>query len=244
MSDSEDHYDPNRPPRREGPNRPVAAGEYFQSSVAQLWRHFDDPVYQEKMRSAESERVGRENEILRRQRLPKLMRRGVPKVVAEVICDGLVRDEPCVRILRSTMASALVLSGGTGIGKTLAASLWVDEGGDTSRLVSALQLALLTKARVDREMFETLCTCSVLAVDDLGIEVDDDRGAFRSRLDGLLSRRIGNRLRTVVTTNLTGKLFESPVTGYGGRVWSRLVQHGHFEEVKAPDLRLRAACHS
>ena len=243
MRDAEDHYDPNYPPRRDEPNKPVAAGEYFQSAVAKLWNHFDDPAYQEKMRRAELERVGREAQVARRQRLPKIMGRGVPRVIAEIICRQLVRDEPCVRILRSTVASALVLSGGTGIGKTLAAALWVDEGGDTARLVSSSQLALLTKARIDREALEKLCTCSVLAIDDLGTEVDDDKGTFSSRFDSLLSRRIGNRLRTVITTNLSGTQFESPITGYGGRVWSRLSQHGHFQEIDAPDLR-RAACDS
>ncbi len=236
----EDHYDPRHPPKRTGPNKPVHGSEFFQAEIDQLWSHFDDPAYQEKMRSAEGERVRREEEIKRREREPQLRMRGVPPDIARLIVTGHVEQTPCVQILRSTVCPALVISGQTGVGKTVAAAIWVDEGTNTARMVSATQLAMLTKARVDKDKFEELCRCSVLAIDDLGTEVDSDRGAFRSRFDRLMSRRIAASKRTVITTNLTAIEFQHPGIGYGDRIWSRLSQHGRFDEVDGPDLRLRA----
>ncbi len=240
MSD-EDHYDPNFPPRRSGPKHPVKAQEFFEPVLSKLWGHFDDPAYQEKMRMAENEKNVAELAIAQRTREPKLLGRGVPADIAHIIAtDAMDTNLPCVVILRSTVQPALVLSGPTGVGKTFAAALWIDEGTDTARMVSATQLSMLTKSRIDKNKFEELCRCSVLAIDDLGTEVDDDRGSFRSRFDRLMSRRIAAKKRTVITTNLNAIQFQHPRHGYGDRVWSRLFQHGRFDEVNGVDLRRHA----
>lgn len=137
--------------------------------------------------------------------------------------------------------TVLVLAGGTGAGKTSAAA-WIalEAGGSTPAFVRATELE--ARGRYDKALRTWLRGRSMLVIDDLGVEVLDDRGVFRSLLDEVIDTYYGNRRRVVITTNLRAKR-ERPdgelqfVERYGERVVSRLRECGRWADCGATDLR-------
>lgn len=150
----------------------------------------------------------------------------------------------------------LVLSGGVGSGKSLAAS-WAVLGtcpdrydGPTSgvsisrfdgwpvamypRFVATYELARLSAWDDDWPVLER---CSILAIDDLGIEHVGRSEALLAAIGALLDARYARELRTVITTNLGKPEFRER---YGERTWSRLRELGMWGACGSEDLRGRA----
>lgn len=127
----------------------------------------------------------------------------------------------------------LVLLGGTGTGKTTAAAWLASEvGGSRPGLVrsSALERA----GRYDHELAEWVSSRTLLVVDDLGVEYQDSKGAFRSVLDELIDVAYGARRRLVVTSNLDAAGVADRV---GDRIWSRLCAAAKLANCGVRDLR-------
>jgi DNA replication protein DnaC len=129
----------------------------------------------------------------------------------------------------------LVLAGGTGAGKTSAAA-WVglEVGGFAPGYVRAGELE--ARGRYDRELRTWLHGRSMLVIDDLGVEVNDQHGNFRSLLDEVFDMFYGDRKRVVITTNVKRP---DVVERYGRRVASRLYETGRWASCGDDDLRLR-----
>lgn len=144
--------------------------------------------------------------------------------------------------------TVLVLAGGTGAGKTSAAA-WValEAGGLSPAFVRATELE--ARGRYDKALRTWLRGRSMLVIDDLGVEVLDDRGVFRSLLDEIIDTFYGNKRRVVITTNLLakrkvlGNADEEPqfLERYGERVASRLRECGRWADCGALDLRREPA---
>ncbi len=135
-----------------------------------------------------------------------------------------------------------LLMGGVGTGKSVAAAslflrltrpkpvyceatkemLEVDgwAWGDGER-VRAHELAGMSYFGADRERARRLETVPLLAIDDLGAELLSD--GFKAQLDALLDARHDAELRTVITTNLDGRMFKER---YGERIADRIRQDG------------------
>ena len=127
--------------------------------------------------------------------------------------------------LASGDASALVLSGGAGAGKTWAAAHAVAQLGGL--WVNAHELGRL----VHEDRIESLCHgVGVVVLDDLGQEHLGPRAGGLSVVDEVTKRRVERGLRLLVTTNLTPDALRAR---YGERFWSRVV----VVEVAGPDLR-------
>jgi DNA replication protein DnaC len=62
-----------------------------------------------------------------------------------------------------------------------------------------------------------------LVVDDLGTEMQSEKGPFAGAFQDLIRRRHADDARTVLTTNLDGKTFK---TRYGARVLDRIMEKG------------------
>jgi DNA replication protein DnaC len=75
----------------------------------------------------------------------------------------------------------------------------------------------------------------LLIIDDLGVEVPDGAGIWQAALDGLIKRREGAMLRTIITSNADGAKFRSV---YGDRVYSRIKGNGTVCNCGNLDLRL------
>lgn len=135
----------------------------------------------------------------------------------------------------------LVFFGRRGVGKTTAAALvargillaWLKkQGGDPGwrHGAASLPVAFVLSSsfsrlsgydREDRAWFEHACAVQLLVLDDLGTEHLTEYG--KSMLDELLTRRHGDRLRTVITTNLDKKAFAARV---GERLFDRISTSG------------------
>lgn len=127
----------------------------------------------------------------------------------------------------------VVLSGDTGTGKTLAATLLSVIRG--ARCITAP--AMLALSRFDGS-FSEICNVPALVVDDLGTEYMDGKGEAASRWDELVNVRYtmarSRRFPTVLTCNLTVEEFRNR---YGVRVTDRLHQVGRFWNIGGKSMR-------
>lgn len=161
--------------------------------------------------------------------------------------DAGIRDTAAVAIVREGVHGAVVLSGGAGSGKTVAAAWWVvsflrnpdrwrqglDEHevkwrGMLPEFVTAAHLARWERYS-DAEM-NRLLHSPALVIDDLGVEFSDRGGSFQATLDEVINARYGAELPTVITTNLDGAAFKAR---YGERIADRIRQTGKFCNVTA-----------
>lgn len=136
---------------------------------------------------------------------------------------------------------AIVLAGGTGTGKSTAAA-WValEAGGSSPGFIRASTLE--RRGRYSKTLDAWIETRSMLVIDDLGDEVLDGKGVFRSLLDELIDTFYGYRRRLVITTNLRqrkDRVDDEPqfTERYGGRIASRFAEVGLWADCGARDLR-------
>lgn len=145
----------------------------------------------------------------------------------------------------------LVLAGGTGGGKTTAAA-WIALKG-TDRMPGFIRASELERrGRYDKDLRVWLPERTSLVIDDLGAEVLDAKGVFRSLLDEIVDDFYSSKRRLIITTNLKGKIddahrAECVAAGrdpepqfrerYGDRVRSRVIQIGQWAECGNTDLR-------
>jgi len=122
----------------------------------------------------------------------------------------------------------LVLSGSTGVGKTVSASRHcATSGGERPRFVAA---PALLHSRFDTASLRGLHSASMQLLDDLGCE----DGRAMEFWDGYFEQIYNRRGRVIVTTNLT---IEEFTARYGARLRSRLAAMGKWRNCKGFDLR-------
>lgn len=145
----------------------------------------------------------------------------------------------------------LVLAGGTGGGKTTATAWLSLKGAD--RLPGFIRASELERrGRYDKELRAWVQERTSLVIDDIGAEVLDGKGVFRSFLDEIVDDFYSSKRRLIFTTNLKPKITddykrECAAAGrdpepqfrerYGDRVRSRVVQIGEWAECGSVDLR-------
>lgn len=169
--------------------------------------------------------------------------------------DAGCRDTAPLTLVREGVKGTVVLSGGAGSGKTVAAAWWIlvslrdparwdqrdyDEHeirrrGPLPEFITAAHLARWERYS-DAEM-NRLLYAPELVIDDLGVEFADKSGSFLATLDEVVNCRYGNELPTLITTNLDAAAFKSR---YGERIADRIRQSGRFANVSAAkSLRTR-----
>jgi DNA replication protein DnaC len=128
----------------------------------------------------------------------------------------------------------VVLAGGVGCGKTVAATRWMI-GRPGARFLRASTFA--ATSRYDQTARNAVYGGGALVLDDLGAEFNDTKGSFLIDLEELVDTFYGDRKPMIITTNLLGNAF---VERYGQRVTSRLRECGAFIAINSPDLRKKA----
>lgn len=175
---------------------------------------------------------------LDRHTVPALIRHGVPERTARAAASA---TETEVTKSISATDSLIVLGGLPGVGKSVAACLWlanVSRGiPECMRWVQSGDLA--RGYAYDQDAFESLARVFALVIDDFGVEYLDDKGRYLSTLEELLSKRFARMRRTLITTNITEPAVFA--VRYGARIASRIHEDGAFIACKGPDLRRRAA---
>ena len=216
-------------------SEPKTAGELASKWLAQC-HHLEllpDPDPEEVARKEAEQKLADQVEERRSKLMSAVNGRGLPLRHAQQLLFGHVEDSEALRRVADWMAkqipgSVLVVSGGVGSGKTLAAAKAVLEGPPRDflgrpwdavrkpRFVDASYLHQL--GLFDRDT-DPIHICSVLAVDDVGTEYQDDKGVGRVILDRLVNTRYVGAGWTVITTNLSAAQFAKR---YGERIMSRL----------------------
>lgn len=192
-------------------------------------------------------------EELESSRGEHLARCGVPRSLVPSILEP--RETPSLLAVRATNWCTLVLSGGVGCGKTVAAcwalgQYWTENrvflrqpgdlpvdyrwrGGVFAPLSDFVNRSLWDDE--DRDFRARVASTSTLVLDDVGVE----RGDGAAALFSLLSSRSSEERRTILTTNLPPQAFSDR---YGARVLSRLLGvGGRIINVHGPDLRAKGA---
>lgn len=163
----------------------------------------------------------------------RLMRLGAPERAVEAWEAGLQETEALkyVNAFLEAGKTFLVLAGGAGCGKTVAAvhamakRLLLDRRED----VPALFMRASECARLglysddDKRTTYQMHGASLLVVDDLGAEFMAEGGVWRGLMDELIDVRYGDRLPTILTTNLSVDAFKER---YGERVADRIRHAG------------------
>lgn len=138
-------------------------------------------------------------------------------------------------------AKICVLSGPTGVGKTVAAVRWLMNYGGTSPAFTRGG-DFEAQSRYNQDLRDHLYKATGLVMDDLSAEYSDSKGNFISDLDTLIDVYARGRGRLIVTTNLPwadedaedGVGFE---TRYGERIASRIVGNATWLNVVGKDRR-------
>ncbi len=163
---------------------------------------------------AERERgiAQREADRASAERALRIARSGIgldPKSRAAIVSGALDLEfgksmRAVVRWLgREDVPSVLVLRGGTGAGKTVAAGWALARRGGYLRSVSQIVWTWQSNTVRAIEERERLAGCELLVIDDVGTEKKRDTEALVEALRDLLELRQREGARTLVTTNLS-----------------------------------------
>jgi len=224
-------------------------GEYFT-----WWRSLEATerdALRDAARAARTlEQIATDNEAEARE----LENAAVPPRVASLIISGGFSMNGAIEAATSFVGESgmLVLSGAAGCGKTFAAGwlvhreirnqaelselndseCWVPRQRPRYQFVTTARLSRMSQ--YDEKTVDALESVPLLIIDDVGAEYADAKGYFASMFDALINARYANQLRTVLTTNLTGRQFKER---YGERIADRIREAGRFVELDSASLR-------
>ncbi len=154
---------------------------------------------------------------------------------------------------RAFYGAVLVLGGPNGCGKTFAAAWLTTQGppapypyGDRwprhrhPRMISSSDIMRMSMYGDDKT-WDALRSCAVLAIDDVGLDFDDDKGAFATKLSSLIAFREKAPVWTVMTTNLPLRS-KNNEPSFSQRVGNRILSRIHgdgcgYVHLQGEDLR-------
>ena len=150
------------------------------------------------------------------------------------IAEYADRDRPAVCALERWKpdASAIVLSGSKGTGKTVAAAWWAIGARRSCRFVEAAEMVRI--GRFNAERWDQWLNAPALCIDDLGAEYADAKDSFLADLDHLINRFYSSMRELIITTNCDAPAFAKR---YGQRIASRLIECATWEFVGGGDQR-------
>ena len=169
---------------------------------------------------------------------------GVPRDYVATIDPDAMGVTEAVRAATSwhkSMKPYLVLSGPPGVGKTVAAALWLKEL-TVGMTLQKMKRRWVFSNELNRsnvysgDALTDICTVLALVLDDVGSEYRDKGGLFESTINHVFESRSSLPHRTIITTNLPLREFSSRV---GERAWSRIRGYGDFVRLTGDDMRQR-----
>ena len=174
-------------------------------------------------------------------------RQGIPQRIIDTLRSDVKATEAILRIKSFLDAPreawCLVLAGPKGCGKSTAAGLYLWEKTRPDYKSPPKDMRWWTAARVSRissfnDQLDQVMKTKMIVIDDLGVEYLDKNGHFNHRLDELIDDRYSNYRKTIITTNLNARDFQSR---YGDRVADRIregFKHGGaYVEIDGATLR-------
>lgn len=169
------------------------------------------------------------------RRAGRLSEAGVPPYLIQKLAEPILDTGPFGAAKEHGQKLILVLAGGVGCGKTIAAIWLIGEAATNHDSVLYLSSAALARwDRYSQEEMGKLFAPRLLVIDDVGSEFRDEKGAFVSLLEDVINTRCLNGRRTVITTNMSADKFK---VRYEDRIASRVSEFGAFFEFDGADMR-------
>jgi len=197
--------------------------------------------WEERDREIAEEREERERKLAAEARVrwnENMIRAGVPgRRLEEALAADVDLEAPAIKALDSWSEdrNILVIAGPIGVGKTIAAVLWLQANGGRRPLFMRAS-AFEARGRYDHDTRQAWERSTGFVLDDLGVEYTDARGNFAALLDELVDLYTGGHAGLVITTNLDASKFRER---YGERVASRIVKFGNWRNIRGEDRRRR-----
>lgn len=129
--------------------------------------------------------------------------------------------------------SAIILAGGKGVGKTVAAA-WFALTTPLRATMRFIRAATLLRTSNFADGFGEIMDAPALCLDDLGAEYMDAKGWFASNLDELVDTSYGARRPLIITTNADAKTLSER---YGARVIDRITECATWSGIGGESLR-------
>ena len=164
---------------------------------------------------------------------------GLREIDATLEADKDTEAKLAVERWLETDKSVLVLLGGPGTGKTVAACLALLRlrsqrfRDNDARFVRAGDFA--RRSYFAQEVYEQDKHAHTLVLDDLGEE--QNSSTFLASLDDVLSFRISAKVRTIITSNLSLESFKERFAKPGSRLESRISAYGKVHRCGQEDIR-------
>lgn len=171
----------------------------------------------------------------------RLQARGVPARLAVVLRSP--GSTPAMTAIETFFDDPkkliLVLAGGVGTGKTVAAAAAVANYSQSALMIKATDLSAHGMYGQDNQEFWDTCQAkALLAIDDLGTEPRDEKGYAAALFETLMDRRYDAAKRTIITTNITADQFKATYCGGPtGRLYDRIREVGSFVRVAGDSMR-------
>jgi DNA replication protein DnaC len=210
--------------------------------IDRLRQRSEDPEFQARLAEAEAAEKEKRMNWAAEVRRRALGETKMPTRVIDLIESGLQDTDPILaaRSFLSSPRSLLVMAGGTGNGKTVAACaalahyLRVDDDGYSmptaervGRFVKAMEIVRI--GTFNEGFWRSLERSPLLVVDDVGTEPLDDKGWALANFAALIDSRYDSKAKTILTTNLTVDGFKARYAATdGGRLVDRLREAGAF----------------
>ncbi len=211
------------------------------SNVVGINEQISDLIARAQRNAPTPEQFAREAQreaLQRRERNLCLARPAIkPHAVRSIVADTLDDTGPLRAVKRwlggswrSGDGTILVLSGGKGCGKDVAASWALAKFGGA--FVPAFELASIS-TDFQREEWNRLGDAQILVLSDVGDEGQPQN--FGPAWKHMLDRRCGHLGKMIVTTNHGLDFLKDRYVD--GRLWSRMHESAEFANVDGPDLR-------
>jgi hypothetical protein len=158
---------------------------------------------------------------------------GVPLHVLDVLERGIGDTAPLLAVKDGRGERVVILGGEVGTGKTVAACWALAEPRvKTGLFVRAVKMARWE--RYDADAMDDLLRPALLVIDDLGGEFNDAKGNFLAIFEEVMTDRVENKRRTIITTNLDVVAFRGR---YGDRQLDRCRELGRYEWFGGASMR-------
>lgn len=212
-----------------------------------------DPVVAARVAALQAEAAAKEAAFARDYREGEWHRFGLPRRLFEMFHDfktggpAAPSPTPALEAVGRFLAPAdkatiLVLAGGVGTGKTVAAAVFCSTV--QGRLVKAVDLVKLGlfAAGNDKRVLSELESAHLAVIDDVGAEPQDTKGYAYAAFFDAIERRYDAAKKTILTTNLTMDEFrERYGSGVGVRFWDRVRGDARWIDIPGKSMRERVA---
>jgi len=243
---------------------PPSSHPFFEAKRQEAAEHErrmrEDPAYRAEHDRAERERKARKEEATRvEDGLKRMARRAsmrIPRRVSAYL-DDLWETDARAAVLEFMASDCpltfLVLGGGVGTSKTVAACHGLDLDGfrEVRRVnfgdVETVRVGLrglfvpaseFNARAIDADFWKEVREVDRLVLDDLERWRWDDRGWAAAQWYGVVNSRYDGELKTIITTNLILDDFKRRFLSLdGGRLLDRFHEAGRFQAVRGDSLR-------